>query len=94
MSLPSFYGGEPEDELAIWRDVINPAHVPEAEANDVAERESCSLSGSDYQTDQVAGDEKADDPANIERWDELTTARREAVLRLIEDLLQDQDSKD
>ena len=95
MSLPSIYGGDPEDELEIWRAVIDPENLPKAESEDTAEDEGRSLSSLEYQTEQVAADESASGQLpSIEGWSNLTEVQREAILRLAASFLVDQDGED
>ena len=87
MSLPSLYGGEPEDEIAIWSKVIDPSHLPAVSGDDLSEREDASIAGNDYQTDQAIADEAGGVPSDIGcLWASLSDDQRELARRLIAEL--------
>ena len=100
MSLPSFYGGSPEDEIELFR-LVSPDNLPKAEDETVLTRQEESLASPDYDDRQAQTDEDAD--ANrqeslsqsagelISLISELSTENLDALMRLVQEVLDGQD---
>lgn len=59
MSLGSWYGEDAETELDLWGELIDPAFLPSASDDQIAEREQEHLGSEDYQDVQEGLDEEA-----------------------------------
>ncbi len=100
MSLPSFYGGSPEDEMELFR-LVSPDDLPKAEDETILTRQEESLASPDYDDHQAQTDEDAD--ANreeslsqsagelIDLMPGLSIENLDALTRLAQEMLDRQD---
>ncbi len=87
MSLPSWYGEDPEVELEFWPNLINPSYLPSADDNRVAQQEQAHLEADDYQNIQDKIDEEKTPSAEtadlVNQLVKLPPQDLEAVIRQV-----------
>ena len=103
MSLPSFYGGSPEDEMELFR-LVSPDILPKAEDETILTRQEESLASPDYDDRQAQTDEDAD--ANRREAlsqlaaelmgliPQLPAENLEEVMRLVQEMLDNEDDSE
>lgn len=95
MSLGSWYGGDPEAELELWGELIDPSFLPSASDDEIAEREEEHLGSEEYQDVQEAADEGATPRAELTELTDLLARLPpedlDTILRLALEKLGDQE---
>ena len=103
MSLPSFYGGSPEDEMELFR-LVSPDNLPKAEDETIPTRQEESLASLDYDVRQAQTDEDADVNRQestsqlagelINLIPQLPAENLEAVVRFVQEMLDNEDDSE
>ena len=93
--MPSWYGDDPEVELELWGELIDPSFLPSAGDDQIAEREQEHLGSEDYQDVQEGIDEEATsatEPTNLaDLLAKLPPDDFEAIIRLVQEKLDEQE---